>query len=171
VSELKKEGTDFESEAGVIKGGVKKDFLKRCLPYFFDERDFVSYGEVRRFLSVKCNCIFIYGEKSDPRPLYVIELHKFRAEIEDPLKPDEHSFTISPQVGTNMPRSYFTTVLLKDKHSGKQSYQITFDTSNDKSLIKKFMDVLRINAKHYGDQVVSASVVDPKMENKSLSKN
>lgn len=166
VTELKKQGTSFESEAGVIKGGVEKDFLKKILPFFFDERDFVSYGEVRRFLFVKDNNIFVYVEKSDPRPLYVIELQKFRAEIEDPVKLDKHSFTISPQAGTNMPGSYFTTVLLKDKNSGKQSYQITFDTRNDNSLVKRFMDVLRINSKQGVDSIISASVINEKNGNK-----
>jgi len=169
VAELKKQGTDFESEAGVIKGYVKKDILKRLLPFFYDERDFVSYGEVRRYVFVRGNCMFIYADKSDPRPLYVIELHKFRAEIENPNKPDKFSFTISPQAGTNMPPSYYSTVLLKEKHSTKQSYQLTFDTRNDKSLIKRFMDVMTINSKHYGGQVISASVVDEKMEKKALS--
>merc|ERR1712232_184120 len=89
--------------------------LKKCLPFLFDERDFVSYGEVRRYIFVKGNCIFIYGDKSDPRPLYVIELHKFRAKIEDPSKPDKRSHTVSPQAGSNMPASYFTTVLLEEK--------------------------------------------------------
>jgi hypothetical protein len=169
VAELKKQGTDFEGEAGVIKGCVKKDIMKKILPFFYDERDFVSYGEVRRYVFVRGNCMFIYADKSDPRPLYVIEMHKFMAEIENPIKPDKYSFTISPQAGTNMPGSYFTTVLLKDKHSKKQSYQITFDTRNDKSLIKRFMDVMTINCKQYGGQVISASLVDEKMEKKSLS--
>lgn len=166
VAELKKQGTEFESEAGVIKGGVKKDILKKILPFFFDERDFVSYGEVRRFLFVRGHCIFVYGQQSDPRPLYLIEIKNYRAEIENPAKPDKYSFTISPQAGTNTSGSYFTTVLLKDKKSGKQSYQITFDTRNDKSLIKRFMDVLSVNAKQYEGQVISASVVDEKVVKK-----
>ena len=171
VAELKKEGTAFESEAGVIKGRATKDILKRCLPFFYDERDFVSYGEIRRFLFIRGNCIFVYGEKSDPRPLYVIEMQNFRAEIEDRMKPDKYSFTVSPQAGTNLSGPEFTTVLLKDKHSGKLSYQITFDTSNDKSLIKRFMDVFSFSVKHYGGEVVIASKIEEKLSKKSLSKN
>ena len=167
VDELKKYGSEFESEAGVIKGCVKKDMLKKVLPFFFDERDFVSYGEVRRYIFLRRNCIFVYGEKSDPSPLYVIEIERFRAEIEDPRKPDKHSFSISPQAGSKTASgSCYTTVLLKDKYTGKQEYQITFDTEKDKSLTKRFMDALSINAKRYGGEVINASVVDSKSEKK-----
>mmetsp|Transcript_25099 Transcript_25099/g.58821 ORF Transcript_25099/g.58821 Transcript_25099/m.58821 type:complete len:239 (+) Transcript_25099:90-806(+) len=166
VEELRKKGADFESEAGVIKGGVKKDILKRLLPFFFDERDFLSYGEIRRYVFVRGNFIFVYGGKSDPRPLYAIELPNYRAVIEDPAKPDKYSYTVSPQAGTNLPPSYLTTVLLKDKHTGKQSYQITFDTQNDKSVMKRFMDVFRVNAKHYAGEIVTASVIHKKVEKK-----
>ena len=168
VAELKKHGTDFESEAGVIRGGARKDILKRFLPFFFDERDFVSYGEVRRYVFLRADAVFVYGEKSDPRPLYVIELPRYRAEIEDPAEPDRHSFTVSPQAGTNLPAPYYATVLLKEKHSKKVSYQITFDTRNDKSVMKRFMDVFRVNAKHYEHrgEIVSASVINKKTEKK-----
>jgi len=170
VTELKKQGADFESEAGIIKGRAHKDILKRLLPFIYDERDFISYGEIRRFLFVRGNCIFVYGEKSDPRPLYAIEIQNLRAEIEDPKNPDKYSFTVSPQANTNLPSSDYTTVLLKEKNSKKQSYQITFDTSKDKSLVKRFMDVLSMNAKSYG-QVITAAVVDEKMEMKASGKN
>lgn len=167
VAELKKQGSEFESEAAVIKGRAHKDILKRCLPFFYDERDFLAFGEVRRYIFVRGHCILVYGQKSDPNPLYVIEIQKLTAEIENPAKPDKHSFTISPQAGTNTSGSYFTTILLKDKHSGKQLYQITFDTRDDKSLVKRFMDIMSVNAKQYEGQVISASVVDEKMEKNS----
>eukprot|EP00536_Pseudo-nitzschia_multiseries_P002007 jgi/Psemu1/294657/fgenesh1_pm.26_\ len=170
VAELKKQGTDFEGEAAVIQGRVKKDILKKMLPFIYDERDYVSYGEVRRYVFVKGNFIFIFGDKIDPKPLYVIELGSISAEIEDVDNPHKHSYSISPQPGTNKPGSHFVTVLLKDKLSGKQVYQMTFDTRIDKSFTKKFMDVLRSNAKHYGGDIASAYVVDAKTE-KVLSKS
>jgi len=156
VSALKQQGTDFESEAAVIKGCVKKDFLKRILPYFYDERDFVSYGEVLRYVFIKGNCIFVYGQKSDPKPLFVIQLEKIRAQIEDSKQPHKNSYTISPQAGNNMTSSNLVTVLLMDGYSksGKQLYQITFDISTDKSVVKRFMDILRTNAEYYGSEVV-----------------
>ncbi|MGK3755997.1 MAG: hypothetical protein ACI8RD_008307, partial [Bacillariaceae sp.] len=104
VAVLKKQGTDFESEAAVIKGCVEKIALRRWLPMIYDERDFVSYGEVRRYVFVKGNCIFVYGQKYDPKPLFVIQLESIRAEIEDPNKPHKNSYSISPQAGTkNLP--------------------------------------------------------------------
>jgi membrane protein involved in colicin uptake len=35
-------GSDFESYAAVFRGAPEKIFLKQCLPFFFDERDWQS---------------------------------------------------------------------------------------------------------------------------------
>lgn len=151
VAVLKKHGVDFESEAAVIKGCVEKNVLRRWMPLIYDERDFVSYGEALRYVFLHGNCIFVYGQKSDPKPLFVIELGTIRAEIEDPKKPHKNSYTISPQSGNNMTGTNLVTVLLLDKLCGSanQLYQITFDTSSDKSVVKRFMDKLETNSKHY----------------------
>ena len=37
---------DFKCKASVSKGAPPKDILRRILPWIFDERDFVAYGEV-----------------------------------------------------------------------------------------------------------------------------
>ena len=50
-------GADFEGNAAVLRGAPKKDILKRFLPLFFDERDFVAYGEVSGNLG-KVFCFF-----------------------------------------------------------------------------------------------------------------
>mmetsp|Transcript_3499 Transcript_3499/g.8336 ORF Transcript_3499/g.8336 Transcript_3499/m.8336 type:complete len:185 (-) Transcript_3499:277-831(-) len=68
VAELKKQGSEFESEAAVIKGRATKDILKRCLPFFYDERDFLAFGEVRRYIFVRGHCIFVYGQKNGSEP-------------------------------------------------------------------------------------------------------
>ena len=78
----------------MIKGAVERNFLRRALPLFFDERDFVSFGEVARFVFVKGNCIFVYGQETDPNPLYAIPLETVKIVLEDPKKPDKHSFTV-----------------------------------------------------------------------------
>lgn len=160
VAALRGRGTSFEAVAACIKGGVEKNALRRLLPFVYDERDFVSYGEVLRFIFVKGNVIFVYGQEIDPRPLYAIDFASVRAVVEDPNKPDPHSFTISPQIDTNKTGAHFKTVLLKDKLTGKQEYQITFDTSRDKSIVKRFVDILETSAKHYGGEVVAASFVE-----------
>jgi hypothetical protein len=53
-------GADFEGNAAVLRGAPKKDILKRFLPLFFDERDFVAYGEVREIWEfVFAFCVFL----------------------------------------------------------------------------------------------------------------
>ncbi|KAL3899011.1 MAG: hypothetical protein SGARI_006550 [Bacillariaceae sp.] len=143
VQALRGRGTDFESEAGVIKGGVQKMFLRKYLPWFFDYRDYISYGE-----------------ESDTRPLYAVQIETVIAMVEDPARPDSYSYTVCPQVDTNRTGSHLVTVLLRDRKARKLAYQITFDTEKDKSVVKRFMDVLAVNAKHYGGEVITASVVN-----------
>lgn len=157
-------------QAAVIKGGVQRNFLRRALPVFFDERDFVSMGEVMRFILVKGNCLFVFGQETDPSPLYAVQLETLRVLQEDPRKPDKESFTISPRIDSNEARKELVTILLKDKTTGKQRYQITFDTKEDKSLAKRFLDVLDTNARHYGGEVVLASVLRAKQAGKAMAK-
>jgi hypothetical protein len=128
----------------------------------YEERDFIAMGEVSRFVFVKGNCIFVYGQQTDPSPLYAIQLETVIAMKEDPNKPDKHSYTISPRVNTNEARENLVTILLKDRKTGKQAYQVTFDTTDDKSVAKRFLDVLSQNTKHYGGEVVTASVIRAK---------
>ena len=151
--------SDFEAEAAVIKGRVEKNFLQRFFPRLFDFRDYISYGEVRRFIFIKANCIFVYGQDIDPSPLYAIQIETISAEIENPNNPDPNSYTISPQVQTNKTASSLVTILLRDITSKKQVYQISFDISHDPSIVKRFLDVLQTNTKHYGGMVVTASII------------
>jgi hypothetical protein len=144
--------------------------LRRWLPSALDERDFVAFGEVSRYVFVKGNCIFVYCEETDPSPLYAIQLESVVAMLEDPMKPDEHSFTISPRVNTNEARQNLVTVLLKDRTTMEQKYQITLDTSLDKAVAKRFTDVLTVNGKHYGNKIITASIVQPKSKGKTISK-
>ena len=154
----------------MIKGKVERSFLGRWLPYFFDERVFIAFGEVLRFVFVKANVIFVYSEATDPRPLYAIELQDMVA-IQDNLRnPDEGSFSISPHINTNEARKNLVTILLKDQVTREQKYQITFDTTNDKSVPKRFMDVLAANAKLYRSEPVTASIVLSETAGKSASK-
>lgn len=99
-------------------------------------------GEVARYVFVKGDCILVYGQETDPSPLYAVPLENFRAIQEDPKKPDRDSFTISPRANTNEARVNLVTILLKYNDSGKQAYQFTFDTTADRSIAKRFMDVI-----------------------------
>lgn len=123
-------------------------------------RDFVSFGEVLRFIFVKSNCIFIYTDETAAFPLYAIQISEVTAEREDPKRPDKNSFTVSPQANTNEAAANLVTFLLRDKVTKKIAYQVTFDTTHDKTLGKVFMDIFQRNAKKYGDEVITASVVD-----------
>jgi hypothetical protein len=149
----------FWKKAAVLRGAPAKNFLQRWLPCFFDERDFVSMGEVARYVFVKGNCIFVYGQETDPSPLYAIPLESVQAVQENPKKPDKHSVTISPRVNTNNARENLVTILLSDRATQKHAYQFTFDVSHDKSIAKRFLDLINFVGKTAGAQVVTASVM------------
>ena len=62
-------GSDFESYAAILRGAPDKHCLRLWLPCLFDERDFVSYGEVRKFCLVKNSNCFVYTTHTDQQPL------------------------------------------------------------------------------------------------------
>jgi len=117
---------------------------------------------------VKNNYILVYTEEFAPFPLYAIQISDLTAEQEDPKKPDKSSFTVSPQANTNEAAANLVTFLLRDKLTKKIAYQVTFDTTNDKSLGKVFIDVFRRNAKQYGDEVITASVLGSTSKNAKI---
>jgi len=137
-----KTGADFESVVAVLRGAPKKNFLKKILPFLYDERDFVSFGEVKRYVVVKGDCCFVFTENDGIQPLYAIPLSDFVAIQEDPKNPDKHSVTISP-VSATLGRGGLATVLLKYS-DGSQGYQFTFDTSEDRSVAKRFLDLFNV---------------------------
>lgn len=136
-------GADFESYAGVLRGAPEKNCLKRCLPCIFDERDFATYGEVKKYCLVKGDSCFIYGDETDPKPLYAIPLDDLYPILEDPNNPDKESTTLSPMPGTNKPRKEMVTIMLKYKSSNEQAFQFTFDTANNPALATRFFDVVQ----------------------------
>eukprot|EP00547_Thalassionema_nitzschioides_P010234 CAMPEP_0194228084 /NCGR_PEP_ID=MMETSP0156-20130528/43191_1 /TAXON_ID=33649 /ORGANISM="Thalassionema nitzschioides, Strain L26-B" /LENGTH=220 /DNA_ID=CAMNT_0038960589 /DNA_START=202 /DNA_END=864 /DNA_ORIENTATION=+ len=134
-----KSGFGFESEVAVLKGAPKKDFLKRFLPLLFDERDYLAYGEVRRYVFIKGDSCFVFMDKDGMEPLYAISLLDFMAIKEDPKKLDKYSVNISP-ITASIPKEALVTILLKH-HDGSQGFQFTFDTSKDKSVAKIFLEL------------------------------
>jgi len=129
---LKATGAHFAAPAAVSRGR-KASFVRKVLPFLFDPRDFVSYGEVARYVIMKDNTAFIYTEESDTNPLYTIPLETLSAIKEDPKKPHKHSVTISPSLNTNLPKEEIETILLLDDKE-KLQYQFTFDVSQDREL-------------------------------------
>ena len=134
-------GADFESQAAVLRESPKKNLLQVWLPFIFDERDFVSFGEVLRFVLIKGNCCFVFADKESHAPIYAIPLEEVTARLEDPNHPDASSFTISPSPQKrfrNKTKKEFATVLLNYRNDGSHAYQFTFETSNDASIAKRF---------------------------------
>ena len=153
------QGTDLESYAAIFRGAPEKNILRVLLPCIYDERDFISYNEVKKYMIIKAATCFVYVEKTDPSPLYAIPLENYTAVMEDPDKPDKGSATISPVPGTNKPRGGMVTVLLKYSGTGKQAYQFTFDTKSlDKSLPKRFMELVS-RSQQQGQQYLVATPV------------
>ena len=149
-------GADFESVVALLRGAPHKNFFKRVFPLCFDERDFVSFGEVKRFVVIKGNSCFVFTEETEIQPLYAIPLDDVRPVMEDPKKPDKFSVTISP-TSAKAANADLVTVLLKYR-DGSHAYQFTFDTSKDRSLAKRFYDVVQ-NATKSKAKVVTASVI------------
>lgn len=137
-------GADFESYAAVIKGAVQKNFLQIFCPCVYDERDFVSYGEVKNYVLVKDGYAYIYVHESDPSPLYAFELNRYIPVLEDPEKPERTSWTVSPMPDTNLSRPSMKTILLKKKTDGNQAFQLTFDTEHDPTLAKTFIGLFDV---------------------------
>ena len=140
---------------------MDRNFFRSLLSLVYQQRDFVSFGEVARFVLVKGNGIFVFGQDTDPSPLYAISLDSIVAVPDDPKNPDRNSFTISPRINTNEARKNLITILLKDRGTNEQTYQIAFDTSSDKALAKRFLDVLRVNTVKYRSGGLEPSILDP----------
>lgn len=76
--------------------------------------------------------------------------------MEDPNKPEKTSVTISP-TSSKGSRADLVTVLLR-YHDGSHAYQFTFDTSNDRSVAKRFYGAVE-RASKADVTTVTASIV------------
>jgi hypothetical protein len=131
-------GIKFEGAAGVTKGmiinGVRKCtlVLSKFLPAIYDQRDFVSLGEIMRYVVVKDDVLFVYAERTDPSYLYTVPLGTLRAVREDPKKPHKRSVTVSPGYGRGIDRQdeNLETALLLDAKD-KLVLQIVFNCNGD----------------------------------------
>ena len=125
----------FESPAAVVIGPVEKSMCQKSMPCLFNERSFLSYGEVKRFILLTGQgIIFVYADVTAPSPLYTIPLLDpldLVPEVDDRDHPDFYSHTISPEANTGLPfdnesKHSLDTVLLKDDN-GKIAFQFSFD--------------------------------------------
>lgn len=140
---LREQGVDFESYAGIFNGASPKNILQILLPCIYDERDFVSYSEVKRYVMIQKQACFIFNEDHDPSPQFAIALDEVYAVEEDPDHLDPGSATVSPLPVTNKSPQHLKTILFKYKLNNKQAYQFTFNTENDPSLAKRFLEIVQ----------------------------
>lgn len=105
------------------------------------------------------------------QPLYSIPLEEVEPVLENPLRPDKTSVTISPTPNSNMCKEDMKTVLLK-YHDGKQAYQFTFNAHEDKSVAKRFVDAVeRASGKGTSSKAnVRDSVMNAKVVGKAAAK-
>merc|ERR1711933_586497 len=150
--------------AAVLHGASPKNCLQILLPCIYDERDFVSFGEVKKYIIIVDGTCMVYNESTDQQPLYAIDLSTVYPMIEDRLNPDPESATISPipDGGKNLPPEGYVTVNLKYKTTQKQAYQITLDTTEDRSLEKRFVDAIEIACKKVRPDAVDAEPITEK---------
>lgn len=131
----------FESTAAVTRG-TQRTLLQTLLPLIFDERDFVSYGEVLRYIVIQNQKCFIYPEKSSPTPLFTIPLQGRRLFLqkENLKEPHPRSMTVSPTGRKGM--SHLVSVLLTDQRNNLL-FQFVFDTSVQASVADEFIEVVQ----------------------------
>mmetsp|Transcript_16902 Transcript_16902/g.48819 ORF Transcript_16902/g.48819 Transcript_16902/m.48819 type:complete len:148 (-) Transcript_16902:1953-2396(-) len=110
------------------------------MPCIFDERDFVAFGEVLRFVIVKGSNCFVFGGETDASPLYSIPLEELLPKMEDRENPEGTSLTISPSFN-NISKDDISTVLLKYP-SGRIAYQFTFNTKEDSTVAERFFSLV-----------------------------
>lgn len=79
--------------------------------------------------------------------------------MEDPNHPDNESVIISPLYSSAATKESMVTVLFKFC-DGRQAYQFTFDISNDKSIVKRFMDALERSRMNLGAIPIASSSID-----------
>lgn len=139
LSKLRSQGILFEGPAAVTQGMITTTyrkfqiFLSKCLPYgkyLYDERDFVSYGELLRYIAVKDQTLFVYTEESAANPIYTIPIESLHPVKENSNKPHPRSLTISPMTNSNMQAQDLQTVLLLDARD-RLVLQCTFHCKNN----------------------------------------
>ena len=147
----------FESDVVILPRAPNKNILQILLPCLYDDRNFVTYGEVKKYCFMKDAVCYVYIDRTDPNPLYQISFHKnLHVQIEDRYHPHRYSTTISPQPDTNLPREEMKTVLIYLKGSSSSGgsgtnqllYQFTFDTTKDSTVADRFLTIVQALIHH-----------------------
>jgi hypothetical protein len=137
----------FESDVAILPRAPNKNLIQIVFPCCYDDRNFVTYGEAKKYCFIKDTVCYVYNEKTDPMPLYQFSFSKnIYAAMEDRYHPHRYSTTISPEPDTNLPREEMKTVLILVVGSSGTNpllYQFTFDTSNDITIADRFLALVQ----------------------------
>lgn len=151
IRKLRSQGILFEGPAAVTSGMITTNyrkfqiFLSKCLPYgkyLYDERDFVSYGELLRYIVVKDDSLLVYTEESASNPVYTIPIDSLHPVKERRDKPHPRSLTISPMTNSNMQAVDLQTVLLLDARN-RLVQQLTFHCKNHPDMADDFVRAIQ----------------------------
>lgn len=141
IEKLRLGGVKFEGPVAITKGLVvtfTRRTLGKIIPALYDDRDYVAYGEIERYVVVKDNTCLVYTGPTDSSPLYSIPIESLKAVREDPLNPHKRSLTVRPAPNSGLQGEGLETILLLDDNE-KLAFQFTFDLSRGKSLADDFM--------------------------------
>eukprot|EP00591_Stephanopyxis_turris_P002911 CAMPEP_0195527242 /NCGR_PEP_ID=MMETSP0794_2-20130614/28773_1 /TAXON_ID=515487 /ORGANISM="Stephanopyxis turris, Strain CCMP 815" /LENGTH=275 /DNA_ID=CAMNT_0040658109 /DNA_START=110 /DNA_END=937 /DNA_ORIENTATION=- len=159
-------GADFEGYCGILRAAAKHSLIQLLGNCCMKERDFVAYGEVRRFALLKDTFCFVFEDEDGTSPLYAIPMSNLSAVVEDESDPHPSSNTISPSGVSHGPVGAYETVLLF-KDGNKLEYQFTFDVRKDGGMAKRFANAVQNYNKngegqHQGGGLQTASAIHAK---------
>merc|ERR1711862_843328 len=79
--------SSFNAYAAIYAPTKKKKrypwFIRQVLLQINDDRNFISYGEIKRFLIIHEKICYVYLEKISQKPLYIIPLEKYKYVLEE----------------------------------------------------------------------------------------
>lgn len=162
----------FEGYAAVLPA-VKKQLYQKILPFLY-ERNFIPYGEARRFLVIKHDICFVFLDDVSTSPLFTFSVDNLVPKIEDVKNPDPNSTTISPIASSkyNASGDTYTTILLRvreeNKRHTKLAYQVSFEKRNDSSedTVQNFLQMFKSTSNYEKTDVVAVAVTKSDIEKK-----
>lgn len=123
----------YSGYVGVYAMSTKKKkypwILRQALLLVNDDRIFLSYGEVKRFLIVHGNTCYVYLEETSQKPLYIINLRNYKSMLEND---NNH---LNPNCAIVSPDHHNTVtlnnVVLINVNGEDNDFQLVFENDND----------------------------------------
>lgn len=151
LSALRSQRLLFEGPAAISRGMQTTTYrkfqivLSKCIPYgkyLYDEKDYVSYGELLRYIAVIDGTLLVYTEETATHPLYSVPIDSLNAVKERREKSHPKSVIVSPMANTNMQPIDLQTVLLVDARNDL-ILQCTFDCKRNFEIVDRFVRAIR----------------------------